>query len=722
VIKLEDNKQKTINDLINKVAKYTKNKKDLVKIKEAYDYAALKHEGQFRKTGEPYIIHPLEVAFILTEITADIPCLMAALLHDTIEDTTATKEEIEKRFGQEVADLVMGITKLGRINFSTDNDYLIEYYKKIIVGMSEDVRVIILKLADRLHNMRTLYILPVDKQREKAKETLEILTPIAHHLGINRLKGELEDLSLRYLKPEVYYDIAEKLNNTKLERDQAVNEMLIEVSKLLKEHNIKHEIKGRSKSIYGIYNKLNTGRKFNDIYDLLALRILVKTEQECYLALGIIHSKYRPIPKRFKDYIAMPKANRYQSLHTTVFGIDGSLFEIQIRTYEMDQIAENGIASHWSYKEKKPVKEAKEAMMSTTEQKLQFFKSIIDLKEDRLSTEEFVSSVKDEILNNNIYVFTPKGDVIELPKGATPVDFAYRVHSKIGETMVGALVNNTIVPLDYELKDDDIVKIITNKNNPGPSKEWINIAKLTHTKNKIRGYFTSSMKQENIDLGKDLLDKELRKRHIEFNDFYRDDNIDKILEKYKLMTLDDIYLNIGNNKLTANGVIDFIFKEEKKNVPKIGGYAIRKQENDIIVEGIDKIKVNLANCCNPIPGDVIIGYITKGAGITVHRINCHNVNNVNDRFVAVKWNDEITEKYLANIIVHATKESNNALFEIMQRIDLNSANIDNVKTLPRIDEMVYEIGLLVKDINHVDKIINDLNRLDYVNNIERIIR
>lgn len=716
---MEEERQKTITDLIEKVAKYTKNKKDLYKLKDAYDFAYLKHESQFRKTGELYIIHPLEVAFILTEITADIPCLIAALLHDTIEDTSASKEEIEAKFGKEVADLVMGITKLGRINFSTDNDYLIEYYKKIIVGMSEDVRVIILKLADRLHNMRTLYILPVDKQKEKAKETLEILTPIAHHLGINRIKSELEDLSLRYLKPEIYYDIVEKLNNTKLERDQAVNEMLLEVSKLLKEHNIKHEIKGRSKSIYSIYNKLDTGRKFNDIYDLLALRILVKTEQECYLALGIIHSKYRPIPKRFKDFIAMPKANRYQSLHTTVFGLDGLLFEIQIRTHEMHEIAENGIASHWSYKEKKAVKDE---MMSLTEQKLQFFRSIIDLKEDRLSTEEFVTTVKDQILNNNIYVFTPKGDVIELPKGATPIDFAYRVHSKIGESMVGALVNNAIVPLDYELKADDIVKIITNKNSSGPSQEWINMAKLTHTKNKIKSYFSSSMKQENITAGKDLIEKELRKRHIEFNDFYKDENIDKLLEKYKLIALDDIYLNVGNNKLTAAFMIDFLFKEAKVNVPKIGGHAIRKQDNDIIVEGIDKIKVNLANCCNPIPGDNIIGYITKGTGITVHRINCHNLTNVNNRTVFVKWNEEITEKYLAYIIVHTLKENNNSLFEIMQRINLNNANIDSVKTLPKIDEIVYEIGLIVKDVDHLDKVINDLNRLDYINNIERIIR
>lgn len=710
---------KTIDDLINKVAKYNKNKKELNKIREAYDYAYLKHQNQYRKTGEAYIYHPLEVAYILTSITADIPCLIAALLHDVAEDTTTKKEEIAEKFGEEVANLVVGITKLSRINFSTDNDYLIEYYKKIIVGMSEDVRVIILKLVDRLHNMRTLYVLPIEKQKEKAKETLEILTPIAHHLGINRIKSELEDLSLRYLKPEVYYDIVEKLNNNKLERDNAVNEMLNEVKALLKEHNIKHEIKGRSKSIYGIYKKLDTGRKFNDIYDLLALRILVKTEQECYLALGIIHSKYRHLPKRFKDFIAMPKANRYQSLHTTVFGLEGQLFEIQIRTYEMDEIAENGIASHWSYKEKKTVKEDN---LSLTEQKLQFFKSIIDLKEDRLSTEEFVSSVKKDLLNNNIYVFTPKGDVIELPKGSTPIDFAYRVHSKIGDSMVGALVNNSIVSLDYELKDDDIVKIITNKNSQGPSKEWINMAKLTHTKSKIKSYFSSSMKQDNINLGKELIEKELRKKNIDFNLFYSDENIDRILQKYKLMTLNDIYLNIGNNKIGASNIIDFVFKKETVTLPKIGGHVIKNADNDIIVAGIDKVKVNLANCCNPLPGDHIIGYITKGTGITVHRINCHNLNNVTDRTIAVKWNSELTKRYLANIIIHTSKTTNNNLFEIMQRINFNSASIDSVKTLSKIDETVYEISLLVIGKEHLNKITNDLNRLTYIHNIERIIR
>ena len=469
----------TFADLVEKTNHYIKDEKERDQIEKAYTFAKEKHDGQYRKSGEAYIIHPLNVALILTSVYADSESIEAALLHDTLEDCDVAEEEIEILFGKNVLRLVQGVTKLGRIHFSTDNEYLVEYYKKIIVGMSEDVRVIIIKLADRLHNMRTLWAIPEEKQKQKAKETLEIFAPLAHHLGIHKIKSELEDLSLRYLKPVVFYDIAEKLNKTKAQRDTTVNEMLKEVSNLLVEHHIPHEIKGRAKSIYSIYNKLNNGKKFSDIYDLLALRILVDTEQDCYLALGIIHSKFRPLPKRFKDYIAMPKANMYQSLHTTVFGIDGYLFEIQIRTYQMDEVAENGVASHWAYKEHK---DASKSMQNTTEQKLQFFKSIMELSQDKMSSEDFVNSVKDEVLNNNIYVFTPKGDVFELPKGATPLDFAYKVHTRVGETTVGASVNGSIVPLDYELQNNDIVKINTNKS-AHPSKEWLNIVKSTQVDN-----------------------------------------------------------------------------------------------------------------------------------------------------------------------------------------------------------------------------------------------
>ena len=492
----------SIDDLIDKFKKYNDNEEDIALIRRAYDYAEKKHFGQKRISGDDYILHPLNVALILTEISADAPCMAAALLHDTIEDSDATKEEIEELFGSEVALLVDGVTKINKLNFNTETEASAANQRKILVGLSEDPRVIIIKLADRLHNMRTISVLSVEKQKKKAKETLEILTPVAHRLGIYKIKSELEDLSLRYLKPDAYFDIVEKLNQKKTERDEAVSKMIDEVSELLNEHNIPHEIKGRSKSIYSIYNKMAKGKRFDDIYDILALRVFVDTEQDCYLALGLIHSKYKPVPKRFKDYIAMPKTNLYQSLHTTVFGIDGNLFEIQIRTYEMDKIAEYGIASHWSYKEHKDgAKSAKDAM----EQKLQIFRNIIELNEDANTPEEFITSVKKDILTSDvIYVYTPKGDVIELPAQSTPVDFAYKVHSEVGDHVVGAIVNDNIVPLDYKLVTGDIIKVNTNKASK-PSKDWLNFVVTSGAKNKIKSYYSKLEKDENIEKGTCLL-------------------------------------------------------------------------------------------------------------------------------------------------------------------------------------------------------------------------
>ena len=561
----------SIDDLIDKFKKYNDNEKDIDLIRRAYDYAEKKHFGQKRISGDDYILHPLNVALILTEISADAPCMAAALLHDTIEDSDATKEEIEELFGSEVALLVDGVTKINKLNFNTETEASAANQRKILVGLSEDPRVIIIKLADRLHNMRTISVLSVEKQKKKAKETLEILTPVAHRLGIYKIKSELEDLSLRYLKPEAYFDIVEKLNQKKTERDEAVSKMIDEVSELLNEHNIPHEIKGRSKSIYSIYNKMAKGKRFDDIYDILALRVFVDTEQDCYLALGLIHSKYKPVPKRFKDYIAMPKTNLYQSLHTTVFGIDGNLFEIQIRTYEMDKIAEYGIASHWSYKEHKDgAKSTKDAM----EQKLQIFRNIIELNEETNTPEEFITSVKKDILTSDvIYVYTPKGDVIELPVGSTPVDFAYKVHSEVGDRIVGAIVNDNIVPLDYKLVTGDIIKVNTNKASK-PSKDWLNFVVTSGAKNKIKSYYSKLEKDENIEKGTDLLEKELRKENLSINEFLSNKNIDIILNELKLKDIDDLYVNIASGKNTALSVIKIITnnnteKKEKDIAAKI---------------------------------------------------------------------------------------------------------------------------------------------------------
>lgn len=707
-----------IEDLIEIASSYITDKEQLDRIRKGYEFAELKHKGQFRKTGDEYITHPLNTTIILTAIYADPDTLIAGLLHDTIEDCDVEKEEIEELFGPVVANLVYGVSKLGRINFSTENEYLIEYYKKIIVGMSEDVRVIIVKLADRLHNMRTLYGLSPEKQKKIAKETLEILTPIAHHLGIHKIKSELEDLSLRYLKPNVFYDIAERLDQTKLERDNTVNEMLGTVSELLNEHNITNEMKGRAKSIYSIYNKLNKGRKFSDIYDLLALRIIVGTEQECYLALGIIHSKFKPIPKRFKDYIAMPKSNMYQSLHTTVFGIDGELFEIQIRTQYMDEVAENGIASHWAYKEHK---EASKIMQNTTEQKLQFFKSIVELNQDKMSSEDFVTSVRDEVLTNNIYCFTPKGDIIELTNGSTPIDFAYKVHTRVGETMIGAIVNNSIVPLDYELKNNDIVKINTSKSSNGPSREWLNIAKSTQTKNKIRSFFTKNQREIYLERGKESLEKELRKRKIAFGDFFTPENTEKILKELKLSDLEELYLEVGNGKHGSSTVVNIILKkEEPKEKPK---KVFKQPDNnsDIIVAGIDKIKVNLANCCNPIPGDEIIGYITKGNGISVHRKCCHNIEFLDNRTVSVSWHKVTKDRYETAILIYSESKENK-LLDMLQKLSQFDIHVDRFITINRGKENIHEVNLYIKSIDHLEKVFNELEKISYVTKVERVMR
>ena len=702
-------------DLEKRIKEYL-SEEDQKEIKKAYLYAKEKHKGQYRKTGEEYIIHPLFVAYILTSINADKDTIIAALLHDVVEDTETSKNDIKEKFGETVANLVDGVTKINNINVSTDNEYLTSYYKKIIVGMSEDVRVIIIKLADRLHNMRTLYALDHEKQKRKAKETLEILAPIAHRLGMNKIKSELEELSLKYLKPEAYRDVVEKLNKTKKEREECVKKMMDEVSNLLNQNGIKHEIKGRAKSIYSIYKKLDKGRSFNDIYDLLAIRILVDKEQECYLALGLIHSKYKPVSKRFKDFIAMPKTNLYQTLHTTVFGLEGNLFEIQIRTYDMDEIAENGIASHWAYKENK---NAAVEMQNITEQKLQFYKSIIELKDDKLTSEDFVDKVKNEVLSNNIYVYTPKGDVMEMPKGATPIDFAYRVHSQIGDKMTGAIVNNNMVPLTYELKNADIIKIITSNNSKGPSREWLNIVKTTGAKNKIKSFFNRTTKEDYINAGKDLLEKELRRRKISNTEFLKEENLERIYNQFKLTSLEDIYLNIGNNKFSPKSIIKHEDKEEVK--VKKQKLVIKTTDNDIVVGDTKNIETHIANCCLPVPGDEIIGYITKSNGIRIHRKECSNVEFFDERKINASWNEKSDNRYNSELIIHTTSKEN-IIVDIVQTSASLGITIENVNLINKSNNNVYSIDVLVKNLEDLTKLMTNLNKIKYVNDVERIMR
>lgn len=716
-------KDLTIEKLMDKVKTYITDKKELSVVDKAYRFAYEKHFGQKRLTGEDYIIHPLNVAYILTRINADYETLSAGLLHDVVEDCNVSIDEIEENFGHNIAVLVDGVTKINKLNLSGTTEALINNQRKIIVGLSEDVRVIIIKLADRLNNMQTLFVHSEKKQKATARETLDILIPIADRLGINSIKQDLEEYCLRYLNPSEYYDIVEKLNATKAERDNSVAKMIDSVSELLNKHDIKHEIFGRSKSIYSIYKKLEKGKRFSEIYDLLALRILVDTEQDCYQALGIIHSKFRPKPKRFKDYIAMPKTNMYQSLHTTVFGIDGQLYEIQIRTYEMDRVAEYGIASHWSYKEKGSVKAV---MQNEMEQKLQFFRAIMDLKKEQDNPEDFVNTVKKEVFQNTIYVFTPLGDVIELPNGSTPIDFAYKVHTNVGDKATGAIVNSNMVPLDYKLKSDDIVKIITNNNSAGPSREWLNFVRTTHAKNKIKAFFNKVNKEENLKKGEDILSRELRKQKISNDEFFDDEKFKKLLSDLKFNSANELYGNLGSGKISINTVMDTYLKKEVSKEEKILSKATKGSQkqntsNSLIgVAGIDDIKVNLASCCNPVPGDRIVGYITKGYGVTVHRMVCPNVSNLDERLIEVKWNTD-SSKLPTNILVRANSD-NNSLINIISKAANNDIPVRKFNSHRSKEDDAIEMTVLVDNKEQLVKLMNDIKMIPEVTDVERLIK
>lgn len=708
----------TLNDLIDKARVYIKSEDDIKLIEKAYEFASKAHAGQLRLTGDEYVLHPLNVALILTEVYADSQTLATALLHDVINFTNTTLEEVEENFGTEIKELVDGISRINKLSLSADNEALVSYHKKILVGLSGDVRIIILKIADRLHNMRTLWAIPEKKRKEKAKETLEILAPIAHRLGINHIKSELEDLCLKYYKPDVYNDILEKLSESRAELDNSVEKMMESVSKLLDEANIPHEMKGRSKSVYSIYNKLQKGKTFNQIYDILALRYFVNTEAECYLALGAIHAKYKPMPKRFKDYIARPKANGYQSLHTTVFGVDGKLFEIQIRTYEMDKVAEYGFASHWSYKEHGVNK------TNEMEQKLKSFRSIIELNEQQVEGEEFVNTVKNEVFNSSkIYVYTPKGDVFELPVGSTPIDFAYRVHTSVGHQMVGAIVNNSIVPLDYKLKDGDIVKINTNKNSKGPSQEWINIAYTTSAKNKIKAFFTKIDKDETISNGKEMLIKTIRRKKLTINDIMDDKKIKIALDELGLNNENDLYYEIGVGKYNPTQIIKTILgekEEEKKMLDKVLKYSSKAMDGsgDIIIDGMNDLKVSFGGCCMPVKGDDIVGYISKGNGITIHRKTCHNVCNLNERTIDVSWNESANKKYVTNVIIYAEKKDN-LLLEIISKTTSMNVGVKSVNTITNVDYNAFDLNILVEDKEMLDRYISVISQLAYVTSVER---
>ena len=710
----------TYDDLIKEIKTYITDKKELKVIDDAYTFALSCHKDKQRKTGEDYITHPLNVAMILTTLNADYITLAAALLHETINHGNATKEMIEEKFGEDIAKIVDSTSKINKLTLNDDKESTIINLRKVIVGLSEDVRVLYIKLADRLHNMRTVWVLDAAEKKAKIQETENVLIPIAARLGINSIKSELEDLCLKHSKPNVYNEIVNSLKDTQEELNNKLEDMKEDISNILSEHNINFKIKGRVKSVHSIYEKMLSGHKWNEIYDILALRIIVERVDECYLAIGLIHAKYRPLPNRFKDYIAMPKENMYQSLHTSVIGVDSYVFEIQVRTYEMDEVAEKGIASHWSYKE-----HSDGSITNIMEEKLEMFRNLIEQEKNDVS-DDFEKAVNTEFLGKMIYCFTPKGDVVELPKGATPIDFAYRIHSRVGDTTIGAIVNNKIVTLDSELSDGDIINIKTS-SNATPSKEWLSFVKTSQAKNKIKSYFSKQDKEYYISLGKDLLEKEIRKRKLSLSDVLSSEHIKKLTEDLKLENIEDIYLSIGSLRYTPTFIINSIY-EDKKDVSDI---LIKKIENsynknnlehvsDIIVSGASNIKVSLAKCCNPIKGDDIIGYITRGQGISVHLKDCPNVKNETDRLIDVSWNNDNSNEYFANIRV-VVDSSNSKLLDIIAICSTRNIIVDSIKTKNEDIDTIYILTLKIKDIKELDSVIIALENLSYVKKAERVI-
>ena len=679
-------------------------------IKKAYLYAYNEHKGMKRLTGDDFITHPLEVTKILMDLNVDDTTIIAALLHEVINNGNKTYDDLVNDFGEDIAKIVLSVSKINKLELPDNNESSVIYLRKILVGLAQDVRVLYIKLADRLHNMRTNWAINPQKQKQKAEETMSVLVPIAHRLGINSIKSELENLSLYYLKPDVYNDILEKLNETVDELNGYLEEMKESIIDILTEAGIKFEIKGRVKSVYSIYNKLSNGKEWNKIYDILALRIFVEEESDCYQVIGLIHSRFRPMPKRFKDYIASPKENMYQSLHTTVFGIEGHVFEIQVRTYEMDEIAEKGIASHWSYKEKGTKK-----IQNVMEQKLEMFRNVIESSNNDTDA-DFESKVNADIFSDLIYTYTPKGDVVELPIGSTPIDFAYRIHSRVGDTTVGAIVNDQIVPLSYELKNDDVVNIKTN-NNSTPNKDWLSFVKTSQAKNKIKAFFSKQDKEEYIEKGKNILEAELRKRKMAFNEVLTPEIIEKLIKDLKVKDLDEIYLSIGSLRFTAGYIInltkadkhevdDALF-ERKLSIPKIN------YKSDILVEGNSDIMVNIAKCCMPIKGDEIVGFITKGQGISVHKKGCSNVPDNSERVVDVSWNMDASNYYFTNIYVYVTAGFD-LLVNIITEVGKLGCIVRSCNTKEFDNKTMYEINIRIKDKVELDNVMKNIRKIHNV--------
>lgn len=725
----------TIEEIMEKAEKYLSSD-GIAFLWEAYSFAKEAHKDQFRKSGEPYIIHPVQVAGILVDLEMDAETIAGGFLHDVVEDTETTLEQIEEAFNHEIAMLVDGVTKLGKIKYKSQEAIQAENHRKMFVAMAKDIRVILIKLADRLHNMRTLKHLPPEKQFRISNETLEIFAPIAHRLGISAIKWELEDTALRYLNPQQYYRIVQLMKQKREERESYIEDVMDEVSKQLEAVNIEAELSGRPKHLYSIYRKMTQQKKqFNEIYDLLAVRILVDSIKDCYAVLGIIHTCWKPMPGRFKDYIAMPKPNLYQSLHTTVIGPKGDPLEVQIRTKEMHQIAEYGIAAHWAYKEGKPVNNKE-----SYEKKLSWFREILEWQNETHDAEEFMETLKIDLFSDMVYVFTPKGDVIELPKGSVPLDFAYKIHTEIGNKTVGAKVNGKMEPLDYQLKNGDIVEVMTSKHSYGPSTDWLKVTQTSQAKNKIKQFFKKQKREENIAKGKEAVEKEIRGFSIDPKEALTQENLQRVFEKFNFSNEEDMYAAVGYQGITAAQVAtrltdkirsdreqeqDLATAIEDVKTTDVSEKKIRKKDSGVKVEGVDNLLVRLSKCCNPVPGDKIIGYITKGRGVSVHRADCPNVQTeeAKQRHIHVEWErtHENQKQYHVDLEISGY-DRRGLVNEVLQAVNETKTNITFVNGRSDRNRMAFiQLTIMIKNTNHLQRIVDRIKQIKDVYTVTRTL-
>ena len=728
----EEKKEITIKDVINKKKEHSR-RVDVKLIMSAYRLANEKHKGQKRSSGEPYIIHPLNVAYILADIGLDDSTVCAALLHDVVEDTDITEKDLRSQFGNEIADMVEGVTKLSNIQFASVEEQQVEDYRKMFLAMGKDIRVILIKLADRLHNMRTLKFLKRERQIANAKETRELYAPLANRLGIYSLKWELEDLAFKYLEPEEYHELVEGINKKREERTQFIEKIMEDIRVTLKRQKIDAEVTGRAKHLYSIYRKMKRDNKnLEQIYDLFALRILVNSVKDCYAVLGIVHELYNPMPGRFKDYIAVPKPNMYQSIHTTLLGEKGTPFEVQIRTREMHKVAEFGIAAHWAYKEasyfgkKQPVK--------VEEDKLAWLRETLEWQKELEDPQEFLNTLKTELFEDEVYVFTPKGAIKVLPRGGTPIDFAYTIHAEIGNKMTGCKINSKMMPIITPLHSGDIVEIITSDNSKGPSRDWLKFVKSSGARNKIKNWFKKAQKEENIEKGKELIEKELKRIGFTHTDLFKSEYIEQMLEKYKYKNLDEMYSAVGFGANSSVKVIAKMLQEYRKEheeediekkleeLKKAKQKKPKPSNSGIIVKGIDNCLVKLSKCCNPLPGDEIVGYITKGRGVSVHRKDCNNVKDLiseENRMIDVEWYEEEKSAYQAEIEVFANDRSG-LLVDILKELGTTKVNILGVNTKTTKERIaIMNITLEIENLNELNKALKVIRKVNSVYDVKR---